>query len=278
MTKRQAGVTLTELMLGVAIMGIMVAGFASLLKYVIITTTKAQTTGEAQENTRQGLMRIEEALAHASQVTVTSSTFVEFVADLDQSPSYDPNGDLDGDGIPNYRDGDRDDDANQLVPAANQWRTGFNLKDDDEDSDGQTDVRQRLYLSNRAIYLDASLNGGAWGGSRLKTLMTNVSTFTLTYWGNKANTLGRNLDRGYDGLAGTADTGENDGVISSREMDMVAPPAGMGDRNGLLDTANERRYVTTIRVYLGADRNRDGTTDYAVETDVYPPLLPLKSR
>ncbi|MBI5623667.1 MAG: prepilin-type N-terminal cleavage/methylation domain-containing protein [Elusimicrobia bacterium] len=278
MNRRQAGVTLTELMLGMAIMGIMVAGFSSLLQFVIKTTTKAQTTGEAQELTRQGLMKVEEALVHANAIMAASPTLVEFVVDIDQSPVYDANADWDADGIPNYRDGDRDSDANQLLPAASQWQTGFNLKDDDEDGDGQMDARRRIWLSSRTLYLDTSLNGGAWGGSRMRTLMVNVSTLNFTYWGNKANALGRNLDRGSDGLSSTGDAGENDGIISAREMDMVAPVAGMGNLNGLLDTADERRYVTTVRLYLGADRNNDGTTDYAVETDVYPPLLPVKSR
>ena len=59
---------------------------------------------------------------------------------------------------------------------------------------------------------------------------------------------------------------------------MVAAPSGLGNRNGLLDTVNERRYVTSIRVYLAVDKNRDGKTEYSVETDAYPPLLPLKSQ
>ena len=71
---------------------------------------------------------------------------------------------------------------------------------------------------------------------------------------------------------------EKDGVISAIEMDMVAPSAGMGNRNGKLDTTNERRYITDIRVKLGSDKNRDGKTEYAVETDIYPLLLPLKNR
>jgi len=108
--------------------------------------------------------------------------------------------------------------------------------------------------------------------------MNNVSTFTLTYWGNKANALGRGVDLGNDGLAATGDAGEKDGVISAIEMDMVAPSAGMGNRNGKLDTTNERRYITDIRVKLGSDKNRDGKTEYAVETDIYPLLLPLKNR
>ncbi len=78
--------------------------------------------------------------------------------------------------------------------------------------------------------------------------------------------------------AATGDSGENDGIISAAEMDMVAAPSGLGNRNGLLDTVNERRYVTSIRVYLAVDKNRDGKTEYSVETDVYPPLLPLKSQ
>ena len=52
----------------------------------------------------------------------------------------------------------------------------------------------------------------------------------------------------------------------------------MGNRDGQLNTKNERRYVTSIRLRLGSDKNQDGTTDYVVETDIYPPLLPLKSR
>jgi hypothetical protein len=265
-------------MLGLAIMGIMVAGFSTMLGFIVKTTTKAQTTGEAQETVRQTLSRVEDALAAANQVTVTSGTFIEFIADLDQSPSYDPNGDLDGDDVPNYRDGDRDGDAGLLLPAVSQWQAGYNLKDDDEDGDGQVDVRQRIYLSSRAVYLDMSVNGSAWSASRRRVLAVDISTLNFTYWGNKANTLGRNLDRGNDGASGTGDQGENDGVISAREMDWVQPAAGMGDRSRFLDTTNERRYVTTVRIHIGSDRNRDGTIDYAVETDVYPPLLPLKSR
>lgn len=271
------GFTLIEMVIGMTIMMILCLAFASLLKYLTKATVAVGTAGWAQEETRQALMKLEHALIHLNEVRVASGTFVEFVADMDQSPGYDPQGDADLDGIPNFRDGDRDADIDLLLPAAAQWRGGFNLLDDDEDGDLQIDVLRQLSLSNGEIWLDTSLNGAPWGGRRQR-LATNVSTFTLAYFGNKAGSLGKAIDLGEDGNAGTGDAGENDGVISAREMDMALPPAGMGNRNGELDLKNERRAITEIRIRLGLDRNRDGKTDYAVETDVYPPLLPLKSQ
>ena len=273
----RSGVTLPELMIAMAITAVMLTALTGLLKYSLVATTKGMTQGQAQEDVRRGLARVEEALAHLNEISVASSTFVEFVCDLDQSPVFAPDGDIDGDGIPDYRDADRDSDANQLIPAATQWQVGFNLKDDDDDGDGRRDVRRRLYLSGKSLLLDTSVNESAWG-TRVQTLLTEVSTFTLAYYGNKANSLGKSIDLGNDGVAGTGDAGESDGVITVREMDYVLAPAGMGNRNGGLDLANERRYITEVRVYVGSDRNKDGRTEYAVETDVYPPLLPLKSR
>lgn len=262
------GVTLTELMVGMAIMAIVTVAFASILRFMVKNTMTARNAGEGQEAVRQGLMKTERWLVHANEVRIASPTLVEFVLDLDQSPVYDPNGDIDGDLVSNYRDGDRDNDVSLLDSATAQWRHGYNLKDDDEDGDGKIDVRRRIYFdaASRKLYSDMSLDEGAWGGQYRQTIMTDVSSFTLTYFGNKANALGRNIDANADG------------IISSNEMDSVTAPNGMGDNNGKLDTANEKRYITMIRIYLASDRNRDGKTDYGVETDVYPPLLPLKSR
>lgn len=265
MKMKSKGYTLAEMMVAVAIMGIMSVGFASLVKYSTQATVRSETQGEAQEDVRQGLAKIEQMLAHANEITTASSTLVEFICDIDQSPAYNPDGDLDGDGIPDYRDGDRDNDVMLLLPATAQWRSGYNLKDDDEDGDGKIDVRKRIYLSGRDIMSDTSINEEPWGG-RITRLLPNVSTFTLSYYGNKANNLGKNIDQ------------NGDGIITSYEMDYVLPPSGMGNRNGTLDLKNERRYITSVRLYVGADRNRDGKTEYAIETDVYPVLLPLKSQ
>lgn len=275
MRSPERGTTLTELMLAVAVLSVIAVGVSGLLKYTGIAVGRAQTTGQAQEETRQALMLIEDALIHANEVRVASATYVQFVLDVEHVPGYDPNADGDGDGVPDFRDGDRDGDVQLLLPAASQWQAGYNLKDDDEDGDGLIDMEGRLYLSGRSLLYETRVNEGAWGGRR--PLLNEVSTFTLTYWGNRANPLGQQIDLGANGTA-VADAGQGDGVISSVEMDAVLAPSGMGNRNGALDLANERRYITSIRLALAVDRNKDGKDDYALETDVYPPLLPLKSR
>lgn len=260
------GYTLPELMIGLAIMGILVAAFGLFLKQVSKATVTIAAQGHAQDKTRRALAKLEEELIHANEVRTASGTFVEFVVDIDRTPLYDPDGDLDGDGIVNRLDADRDDDASDLLAAANQWRAGFNLEDDDENGDAQIDARRRIWLSNGTLWLDEVADGGAWGGAGLVALVNNVSTFTLTYFGNKANNLGKNIDS------------DANGVITAAEMDSVLPAAGMGNNNGGLDLANERRYITSVRARLGLDENKDGKLDYAVESEVYPPLLPLKSQ
>ena len=278
MKNNKRGYTLLELTLGMALMGIVSVAFASLLKYVMRSTVVIETQGGAQEDVRQALMKIEESLLHANEVRVASAAFVEYVVDADQSPERDRSGDSDADGIPNYLDADVDNDAGLLAAPTAQWRIGFNLKDDDEDGDGLIDVRKRLYLEGEDLWIDASLNEAPWGGPFRKRVATGVSGFALAYFGNKGNALGRNIDLGGDGVASTADAGESDGIIAAAEMDMAPPPSGMGNRNGALDAQNERRYITSIRLSLSIDRNRDGKTDNSIETDIYPPLLPLKAQ
>lgn len=272
------GVTLPELLVGMAMLGLVITAFASFFRVTATTASAVRTRTAASEQLRQALASAEAALVHANQVRVASATFVEFVVDLDQAPGYDPDGDSDGDGVPNRRDGDRDGDAMLLYPSTAQWRVGFNLEDDDEDADGEVDAVRRLYLSSGALWLDASVNGSPWGGALLRRVGVGVSTLTFTYWGDKSNPLGRNLDRGADGLTGTADSGEGDGVVSAAEIDMTAAPAGMGNRNGALDAAGELRYVTTLRMRIGVDASGEAGTDHVIETDVYPPLMALKSR
>lgn len=271
------GYTLVELLVGMAIFLFMAAAFGALLRGSVEATTDMKIRAEAQEDLRQGLSKIEEALSHASEVTLSSSAFVEFVCDIDRSRGFDRDADWDGDGVPNFRDADRDNDVLLLLPATAQWTAGYNLKDDDEDGDGRVDMRMRIYLSGSDIMMDTSLNEEAWGTNET-VLLSNASSFSMEYFGNKANLLGRSIDLGHDGESGTADPGEADGIITAVEMDMTDPPLGMGDRSGSLDTRDERRYITAIRVGIGEDRNQDGEPDHELETDILPPLLPLRSR
>lgn len=271
------GVTLTELMLSTALTAGIVTAFAGFQRGAVTASVRSRAAAEGSESARAALRSIERDLYGANQVTVASATLIEFVCDIDRSPDYDGSADADSDGVPNERDGDMDGDAQLIAPAAAQWRHGFNLKDDDEDGDGRVDMRVRYYVSGRSLARDVSINEEAWG-RRVREAARGVSSLTFSYFGNKAAELGKLLDRGADGLAGTSDPGENDGVIDQAEMDRVAAPAGAGNRSGALDTDAERRYVTSVRISLAVDSNGDGRPDGRLLTEVQPPLLPLKGR
>ncbi len=254
------GTTLAEMMIAMALLGLIAVAFAGFLKYALKASVRETSQALGQESVRQGLQKMELALVHANEITVASATLVEFIAGIDQSPFWNP-AELDPNGVPFERSADFDGDAAVIQPSSAAWRSGFNLTDDDSDNDGQIDVRQRIYFSSGAVWHDMSLNGAPWGG-RVSRLLADVSTFTFTYWGNKANSLGRSIDT------------NGDGIISASEMD--CDPHSGGNCDGSLDLQIERNFITTIRIDLGVDVNHDGKTDSTIETDVYPPLLPLK--
>jgi len=257
------GVTLIELMIAMALLGLITVSFASFMRSLLKTGMTVKVQAQGMETVRQGLEYAGLELSHVNQIAISSATMVEFIADIDHSPSWNPNGDTDGDGIPNSRDPDTDGDAGTILPPATRWRAGCNLTDDDEDGDGKIDLKERLYFSSGALWQDMSVNEQVWG-SHVRKLLPDVSSFTFTYWGNKANQLGMNCDL------------NGDGIVSAAEIDACVPPGGAGNNNGRLDTAGELSYVTTIRMNLSVDVNHDGKNEYSLETDVYPPLLPLK--
>jgi prepilin-type N-terminal cleavage/methylation domain-containing protein len=256
------GVTLVEMVVAAAVLGIVAIAFSTFLRHVTRAAVKGTAAAAGQEETRQGLARVERELVHASRVITATTTLVEFVVDRDQRPDWDGSADPDGDGLPNWRDTDVDGDAQAIQPSSAAWRSGFNLTDEDDDNDGFVDMRMRLYLASGTLWLDSSVNEAAYG-SRV-ALLSDVSTFTFTYWGSKANSLGADIDQ------------DNDGNVSAAEMDAVPAPAGAGNANGRLDLQAERNYITTVRLDVGVDSNRDGSTEYRIETDVYPPLLVLR--
>ena len=51
-----------------------------------------------------------------------------------------------------------------------------------------------------------------------------------------------------------------------------------GNGNGVLDTQTERSYITQIHIVLGSTYMTTGSSEYTLESDVYPPLLPLKAQ
>jgi prepilin-type N-terminal cleavage/methylation domain-containing protein len=256
------GVTLAEMLVAAAVLGIVCIAFSTFLRHVTRAAVKGTAAAAGQEETRQGLQRLERELVHASRVITATTTLVEFVVDRDQRQDWDGSADPDGDGLPDWRDTDVDGDAQAIQPSSAAWRSGFNLTDEDDDNDGFVDMRMRLYLASGTLWLDSSVNEAPFGGR--VALLADVSTFTFTFWGSKANSLGANIDQ------------DNDGNISSAEMDAVPAPAGAGNGNARLDLQGERNYITTVRLDVGVDSNRDGSTEYRIETDVYPPLLVLR--
>lgn len=277
--RRRGGFSLAELVVYTAVLGIAVAAFSRFFFGFTRTAKKAETEMQGSFGLRLLLARVESDLYEANQIESVSASSIAFRCDLVKAPGYDLDGDTDGDGVSNIKDTDDDADAagRFSLSAADQWRAGYDLEDDDDENDGNVDVRVSIYYSpeERKVYRSASVNGGA---PAVSELAVNVSSFSLTCFGAKREDLGRKVDLGNDGAPGTGDAGEEDGVISEREIDWTRPPAGHGDRSGRLDAPGELKYVTSVSVYAEVDANSDRRPDSMLGTEIMPPLLALKRR
>lgn len=278
-TKHQRpGVTLVELIVYVAILSIAVVMFSKFMMGFMKTAKSSEGKMLGSADLRGALIKMESDLYEAGEFTGVSRTSSTFLCDMLKNPAWDRNADFDGDGIPNIEDTDVDNDAQSKfsLARADQWKAGYNLEDDDDDNDGERDVVIQLYDSSGTLWRNISVNGGAGQAAKLAA---NISSFTFTYYGSKREDLGKNIDLGGDGLPSTGDAGEGDGIISEREIDWVLPAqGGHGDRSGAIDTANERKYITSVAIYLETDANRDNLPDANLGTELMPPLLPLKRR
>ncbi len=279
MVRRTSGVTAIELVITILIIGILFSAFSALFRVYNVNLIGGLNRARATTGHQQITARIEPDIYAANYVQIASATFVQFIVDANRWPNYNPQGDFDGDGIINEQDPDVDNDANVTKPVGQEWKAGFNLKDDDDDNDGNVDVRIRYYLQGRTLFRQTSYDGApmsaensGWSSPPQK-IADDVLSLKFTYFGNKASTLGAALDKGNDGVAGTADAGENDGIITATEIDMCQPP---GNRNGILDTLQEKSCIMSIRIQIQMDTNNDGKSDYTVETTIAPPLLAVK--
>ncbi|HAX61016.1 MAG TPA: hypothetical protein DCX95_00425 [Elusimicrobia bacterium] len=259
------GLTIIELMIYVAIFGIVTIPLTTFFAKSLKSIYESQRKTESQEAVRVVLIEIEKDLGEANQIIASSSTAIDFICDYTKHPNYNFDSDTDGDGIANIQDPDDDNDSSLIQPPTAQWKIGYDLDDDDDDNNGQMDVKIRFYWvsATKKIYKDASYNGEAWG-NHTEELAINITSFTLTYLGAKRNDLGRYVDS------------NNDGIISASEIDSVLPPTGHGNNNGRLDTDNEMKYINSVGIYIEMDKNGDGIADYKIETEILPPLLSLK--
>ena len=271
------GFTLAEMMVYVAILGVTVALFSKFMMGFTKTAKSSENTMLGSADLRGALIKMESDLYEANEFMGVSKASITFVCDTLKNPAWDQNVDFDVDGIPNIKDTDVDNDAQLKFSLArdNQWQAGYNLEDDDDNNDGSRDVLIQLYCSSATLWRAISVNEGPWQAAKLAA---DISSFTFTFYGSKREDLGKNIDLGNDGIASTSDSGEGDGIISEREIDWVQPPTGHGNRSGVIDTANERKYITSVAIYMEADANHDTLPDAKLGTELMPPLLPLKRR
>lgn len=274
---RSRGMTLVEVVIAVAILGVLAVPVARFIASLTRGVTKATVQSAGGDRLRNAAAVLEHDVMEMNQINVSSPTVLQFRLDSNRLPTYNPDGDPDGDGVPNLKDPDDDNDLGTLSPPAQAWRYGDDLRDDDDDNDGKIDLQVRYTLANGTLTRDQNVNETGWG-QRLEVLAKDLlaASSAFTYYGSKNQALGKKIDLGNDGLPATGDAGENDNVIVSTEIDRVLPPTGGGNANGALDTDVERQYLVSLHVVLSLDANHDGKEDGRFETDFEPPLLPLK--
>ncbi|MCD6413820.1 MAG: hypothetical protein J7L54_06725 [Elusimicrobia bacterium] len=272
------GWTVVELVVAGAVLSIV---FLVIVRFFSLSTKEVanqQRQTDAFEKLRQVFfVKMEPDLMEANQIETAQSQRIIFITDSNRMPQYDPDGDLDGDGISNLVDPDDDNDSSLILPPTAQFQAGYDLKDDDEDGDGKIDMQVCFYLTGGVLFRDYSYDEEGWG-KHIEKLLDGVTYLNFVYWGSKKEDLGKNIDLGEDGEPNTGDEDEDDGLISATEIDMVSPPTGHGNRNGSLDTADELRYVVSVYAEIGYDENGDGVEDARLKTELAPPLLVLKTR
>lgn len=266
------GVTLTEMMMAVAISAIVVLIVGKVFTTTTTFATKTDLRIRADVNLRAAMDKVETLLLNSNNFLVATTTEVIFVADLTTDPDYAPAADFDADGFLNLQDPDDDDDATLITAPTAQWAIGYDLRDDDDDNDNNVDMLWRIYLAtqsgtaNNALSYDYSKNGEAWGGHVTALVSNVVSTGVFTFFGSENDYLSPGATT-YD-LNG-------DSIITASEMDAAS---NGGNGNGRLDNATERGRIITVEISIAKDENRDGTTESFLTTEVMPPALYLKRR
>jgi hypothetical protein len=255
------GATLVEVFITIGILAVVLVSFGALLK-MMTRTTVSSWTGTQSSLKRQILAaRFEPDMYSANEIQVASSTVVQFICDINRTPGYDPDA-LSVNGIAKKLDTDIDGDAHNTPVAGFGWKSGMNVKDDDDDNDGNIDMRMKIWFSTSALYRDYSVNEEAWGAHQSK-ITDGILSWQFSYFGSKDSQLGS-----YQGA--TLDT-NGDGIITATEIDAVA-----GNNSGSLDIRNERIRISSIRIHADIDSNKDGKADGSYDVEINPPFLAVK--
>ncbi|MFH1283673.1 MAG: prepilin-type N-terminal cleavage/methylation domain-containing protein [bacterium] len=277
-SNKRSGFTLIEAVISSAILVIIMLAISSFTKDTAENINSSMKHINALETGRQALRKIEMALINANELSGVYGSKVTFIADSCTMRSYDPQGDFDSDGITNKNDSDDDNDSHNaaLASTADKWKYGYDIFDDDDDNNGSIDVISSIYVENNTLVQATSENGGDWVK---KTLSEGINRLTLRYFGLKQDPNCQTIDLGEDGLPGTGDTGENDGMITQAEMMNVSPAnGGQSNLNGVFDLKAERDLISSIYIEIGIDLNDDDKEEEILSVEIMPPMLPLKRR
>ncbi len=262
------GLSLTEMIFALAIMSIIVLGLGHLLKTTSWFTVQTDQRVKADIDLRGAIDKLETTLINANQFQVARTTEIIIIADCMTDPNYQPYADSEGDGILNINDPDDDNDATLIQPSSAQWKSGYDIKDDDENGDNQVDMRWQIRFdtATKILYRDYSRNNEAWG-NHLETLLTNVvSTPIFTFYGSLNS----------DIILSTITDLNSDGLITDGDINALA---NGGNNNFTIEGSTELSRITTIGVYLDKDDvDGDRLVDSHLSVEIMPPLLYIKKR
>lgn len=263
------GWTMIELVVTCVIISVVLLGLVRLGRFLGINIQQGISQTDSTFNAQQLFTYVEQDLAHANEIIVATTTRVTFIADWNRTPGYSPTADQDGDLIANSVDADYDGDLSSIVSAADQWKVGNNLKDDDDDGDAKIDFREQImfYSTSSQVFRSYSINQADWGSAR--RIIDHVMKFQISYFGSAETEMGKPLDTNSDGLVTVAE------MDVGADGSMATVDAGQGD--GWLDKKAELALINSLRLLVELDSNNDGTSDYTLESEIYPPLLPLKT-
>ncbi len=274
-----AGFTVTNMMVVSIILGILAIPVARYLTRALQGITTETRKAKSQDALRNAFAKLETDFMDMNEITISEDQRIEFMMDSYRMPGYRAKGDLDGDGILNEVDADDDNDLTDFTKIS-AGMGGYDHQDNDDDAidEGHVDVycRYRLNANNELI---REFNYNEAGYGKAEVLAENIMEFQLTYLGSKNEEYGFAVDLGEDGLPGTGDAGEQDGKITAIEISRVTDANdGHGNGNDVIDTPEERLYIVSIHVHVVQDLNKDGRSDFSLDTELAPPMLTIKRR
>ncbi len=260
-----AGITYIDLMVGLAVTGIIMLVVASLTLTLSRGLTKFSAQHKSEYILRNAYDDVERDLRQMNEINVAEEAQMVFRMDSYLVPGYNANAVVNG--IIRIRNPDDDGDEWVINPGQ-PWRVGNDLDDDDEDplpsGDEEVDVLCRYRIEGGALLRDFNFNGAGWTNE--KVLVTDIIFSTFQYLGSASQDWGKNLD------------GNLDGVVSPEEIDQTNfAEGGRGNEDGIIfNNQNERNYIVQVSMEIGVDMNRDGKEDFRLISEVSPALLPLK--